>query len=363
MKKITKSILAVIAAASVAALAFGEETADHHGKFYNKISSGIVNIHTDSGETEFAGIKDKASIDVLSGRVDAGITASFTLKQLTDATTDPSNPYNYFSLGNGSVDGFNLEDWYLEFRPLKNPNFFTIGFHDSIYFAGSYLPIAGANYANGNFGSDVVFVLRPIQGIRIAAGFDLTSLFGYKQDVDNQYPVLNFGADWTYGNLFSVGLAVRNPINASGTNDMGVGIGATFNATKDIAFSVGYSFNDADGIADIKGENLLTVGATANVAIVALSADFAAALPAEKVTSDREVYFAFDADATINEKVDAGLTFCSWIDTDSDSTNMFEITPYANFGLKNHTLGVAVDFLVEGEALTISFPVYWKVSF
>jgi hypothetical protein len=362
MNKIAKRVISVMAAVSITALAFSAENTDHHGKFYNKISSGIVNIDTDTGATTFAGMKDKVFIDVLSGRVDAGITASFTLKSLS-ALDASNNEYKYLSLGNGDVDGFTLEDWYLEFRPLKNPDIFTIGFHDVINFAGSYLPIADANFSNGNFGSDVVFVLRPIKGVRIAAGFDLTSFFGFKTDVPNQYPVFNMGADWTYADRFSVGLAIRNPINAAGNNDMGFGLGLTFNPLKNLGLSLGYSYNDEDGIADLNAANLLTFGATASASILSFAFDFAAALPVNEASSDDEIYLAFDTDAAFTDSFDAGLTLCAWFDADKDSTNQFEITPYANYAVKNHKFGAAVDVLIAGKSAVISFPVYWKVSF
>lgn len=57
MNKIAKRVISVMAAVSITALAFSAENTDHHGKFYNKISSGIVNIDTDTGATTFAGIE------------------------------------------------------------------------------------------------------------------------------------------------------------------------------------------------------------------------------------------------------------------------------------------------------------------
>lgn len=362
MKKTLKTIL-FLAATFAAGMAFAQEAGpapDHHGHFSNKLSSDIVNVNINSGDVTFAGFKNKASVDVLSGRVDVGITASFTFKEITGSTGD----YTYYSLGNGSVGGFTLDDWYIEFRPLKNPNFFTIGFHDTINIAGSYLPVEDDNFANGNMGSDVVAVLRPIQGVRIAAGFDLDSYFGCKEDLVNQYPVLNLGMDWTYGDLFSIGFALRNPINAQGdNNDLGFGAGATFRATENLKFYAGYSFNDPNGIANLEGQNLITFAATANVSLVSFAADFAAALPAEESKGSNEIYLALDADASVTKKLDTGLTARVWLDTNDDAENIYEINPYVNLSLKPYQLGAGLNFIITESTATVSFPVYCKVSF
>lgn len=68
-----KKIFAIVCAAFVASAAFAIDGVKVSYK--NKLSSDIVNITTgDDGETSFAGIKDKSSVDFKSEKVDAGIT-------------------------------------------------------------------------------------------------------------------------------------------------------------------------------------------------------------------------------------------------------------------------------------------------
>lgn len=347
-----KSLIAVAAIAAVANMAFAQDMADHHGTFSNKVSSDIVNLDVNAGTATFAGISDQASIEVLSGSVDAGITATFSL-QMVDFVNADSSTVPYLNLGNGTVDGFTLDDWYLEFRPVQK---LTVGIHDAITATGASLPVAGGIGA-GNIGSEFVFVIRPIGGLRIAAGFDFDSPFWINSDeATDQLPLLNLGVDWVAGK-YAVGAAIRNPLNYE---NLSAGVYGAYMGVANLTVKGGYTFGYAGDFAGVAGDHIVMVGASYKAGIVNLALDFAGAF-----VPNAQFYVGTNVNANITDAFNAGITVKAnlYPATDSDPF-LYGITinPSVSYSLKKHSFGAGVNVVINDAGCTMGFPVYWKYS-
>lgn len=332
MKKLM--IAAVMAIAAVSA--FAQQATGKGPDFKNRTSTGIVKIDTTNNTTEFAGLYNNTSVELLSGKVDCGIDATFGLIkpiakpiQFTDMT---------------------INDWYIEFRPFEK---FTFALNDRIYTHGSYLPVLGTNIDNGNIGSDIVVVWRPIQGMRIGFGYDIPSFFGQDNDGNEAHPVFNFGADYTYGNKFSVGFSIRDLIN-----NIGVGIYGEVLAVDNLYVTYGYAYNN--GSADyygVSGTHLISLGTTYKYKKATFGLDFLT----NCVNTGADFYIGANTKVAATDAVTVGLKFQTAIDADDSNENKYEINADVSYAAKAWGCGAGVDVEL-GKATVISFPVYFEFS-
>lgn len=331
-----KKTLLAFAVMAVATLGFADEA---KVSFYNKVSSDIVGITIPKdGETtaEFAGIKDTVKAEFTSDKVDAAVKMSFKFK--TQENSDDSVYAGLF--------GLSVDDYYLEFRPV---DMFTVGWHDTISTDGSYLPIEDDNLSNGNLGSDFVGVIRPIKGLRIAAGLDFDSLFGKKDDDSNKGPKLNFGADYT-AEAFSVGATLRNPIN-----NLGFGVYGSLSAVENLWADAGFSYNDS--FKDVSG-NILSLGATYDVGICSLAFDFATNFGNEDSVED--LYVGLSAGFGVTDALTLTATTQAQFDFNTSDSQDVLVEGSAEYVVGNNTFSAAVDVEFTAAATAVSFPVYWK---
>ncbi|MBQ2552737.1 MAG: hypothetical protein II563_07840 [Treponema sp.] len=241
------------AVAAVAALVLGTSAAFAEVSFTNKVKSGIVDItFLEKGkgvDVFFSGISERIEAEYTSDKFSFGADGELTL----DAQPGPQYIYPDASFTEAyrfmDLKWTDL-DFYLEFRPW---NFLTIFLSDEIYTPGSYLPVVGFNMGSGNLGSDFGVLVTPINGLRIAAGLDVISYFGgdAKNDKDvwihtpisEALPKLNIGVDYTYKNMWSVGLVARNILNWTPYKDASIGLFGSFTGVEGWAFYSGLMFN------------------------------------------------------------------------------------------------------------------------
>ncbi len=331
-----KKTLLAFAVMAVATLGFADEA---EVSFYNKVSSDIVSVSIPKeGDTsgDFAGIKDKVKAEFTSEKVDAAVELSFSFN--TKTNTDDSVYAGLF--------GLSVDDYYVEFRPV---DIFTVGWHDTISTDGSYLPIEDGNLSNGNLGSDFVGVLRPIKDFRIAAGVDFDSFFGKKDDDSNKGPNLNFGADYTT-EAFSVGAALRNPIN-----NLGFGVYGSLSAVENLWADAGFSYNDS--FKEVSG-NILSLGATYDVGICSLAFDFATNFGNEDSAED--LYVGLSAGFGVTDALTLTATTQAQFDFNTSDSQDILVEGAAEYVVGKNTFSAAVDVEFTATATTVSFPVYWK---
>ena len=336
-----KKIFAIVCAAFVASAAFAIDGVKVSYK--NKLSSDIVNITTgDDGETSFAGIKDKSSVDFKSEKVDAGITVIVSAGKS----------------GDKFVQSTSVDDWFIEFRPI---NILTLGISDLIYTNGSYLPIKDDNIANGNLGSDYVMVLRPISGLRIAAGIDNPVILAENSKLD-----LNFGVDYT-ADIFSLGATFRNV-----ANDFGFGAYASFTGLKAFEFTAGYTYNAEDTFCDVGG-NIFNLGVSFGKDALSVAADLVTNFGAdENDYASLDLYTGLSVGYDITDSFGASATVTYKTEFDENIVNnIVSVEPDVTFAInKNNEIGAGVNFTFEIKGVkdstntttSISFPVYWKFS-
>lgn len=336
-----KKIFAIACVAFLASTAFAIDGVNVSYK--NKLSSDIVNITTgEDGETNLAEIKDKSSVDFKSEKVDAGITV------IVSASKDEKN----------FTQSTKVDDWFIEFRPI---NILTLGISDLIYTNGSYLPIEDDNIANGNLSSDYVMVLRPISGLRIAAGIDNPVIFAENSKLD-----LNFGLDYT-AEFFSLGATFRNV-----ANDFGFGAYASFSGLKSFEFTAGYTYKTEDSFCNVGG-NIFNLGVSFGKNALSVAADLVTNFGADENALDSlDLYtgLAVGFDVTKSFTASATFTFATEFD-EKFVNNIISVEPDVTFTInKNNEIGAGINFTFATKGIkdntntetTISFPVYWTFS-
>jgi hypothetical protein len=331
-----KKTLLAFAVMAAATLGFADEA---KVSFNNKVSSDIVGITIPKeGDTtaEFAGIKDTVKAEFTSEKVDAAVKLTFTFNT---ATNSDDSVY-------AGLFGYTINDYYIEFRPV---DMFTIGWHDTISTDGSYLPIEDDNLSNGNLGSDFVGVIRPIEGLRIAAGLDFDSLFGKKDDDSNKGPKINIGADYV-ADGFSLGVTLRNPIN-----NIGYGAFASLSAVENLWADIGFSYNDS--FKDVSG-NLLSLGATYDVGICSLAFDFVTNFGKEESAED--LYVGLSAGFGVTDALTLGAMTQAEFDFNTSDSQDVLVEASAEYVVGKNTFSAAVDVEFTATATAVSFPVYWK---
>jgi len=329
-------IAALLTAASLTAALFA---ADVEFSGSNELSTEIVAITTgDNGGAEFTGIENATAVEFTSERFDAALDISLFFG-LESATKANGEEYKFAGL-----TGYEFNDYYIEFRPVS---ILTLGFHDSISTAGSYLPVADGNLSNGNIGSDFVLVLRPIEGLRIAAGMDLNSYFGKEETK----PTLNFGLDYAFAEMFTFGVSARNVID-----DFAFGAFISFTGLEGLVLNAGYSMKD-EGVADVTG-NLFALGASYELDALSLAFDFASNFGADGA----DLYTALCAGYSINDAMNVSLAASFVTDFDDSDAKVITIAPnlaYTN-GNNEFNFGACVEI---ASATKITFPVSWKYNF
>ncbi|MBO4318842.1 MAG: hypothetical protein J5857_00015 [Treponema sp.] len=242
--KFTKKGVAVMAAA----LALSASVAFADVSFTNTVSTGIVEIIPGvSPMMDFAGISERIEADYTSEKFDFGAQAELTLDnqpgfQLVYSNAD--SVWDFMDLKWTDLD------FYLEFRPWSWLTFFL---SDDIYTPGSYLPVVGFNMGSGNLGSDIGVMWKPFNGLRATIGLDVISYFGGDPDTDNDVwlgtpitgslPKINIGADYTYKNMWSVGLVGRNILNWGTPKEASIGLFGSYTGIEGWAFYSGLMFN------------------------------------------------------------------------------------------------------------------------
>ena len=242
--KFTKKGVAVMAAA----LALSASVAFADVSFTNTVSTGIVEIIPGvSPMMDFAGISERIEADYTSEKFDFGAQAELTLDN------QPGFQLVY-SQADSVWDFMDLKwtdlDFYLEFRPWSWLTFFL---SDDIYTPGSYLPVVAFNMGSGNLGSDIGVMWKPFNGLRATIGLDVISYFGGDPDTDNDVwlgtpitgslPKINIGADYTYKNMWSVGLVGRNILNWGTPKEASIGLFGSYTGIEGWAFYSGLMFN------------------------------------------------------------------------------------------------------------------------
>lgn len=262
-----KKVLAVLLATTVCSFS----SAEFSYRFYNKLSSDVITIrhvdrdylgsnldfksdkHHSYTDADFLGVQNKVYAEIKTDKTDAMVKATIGFKDQND-----DNDYGF------KWDGY-VDDWYVEYRPW---NFITLGFHDSIYMNGSYLPIYDDNLYSGNIGSEgFTFVYSPsvLNGaLRIAATAPFTAktdwLYADKDD-DDKTPVDDDTFDMGIGAIYSVEYfevgATFQDIFDNDERRFGVYLDfpTLFGLAKEISVGGGYAHSEGNSVYDFDGSN------------------------------------------------------------------------------------------------------------
>ncbi len=380
-------------------------------RFYNKLYSDTMNIrHVDSDylgideinfkgkdesytDCEFFGIYNKVYAEFKTDKTDAMVKA-------TIGFDDWSGDSDYGFRWTGYVD-----DWFVEYRPW---DFVTLGFHDSIYMDGSYLPIYDDNLYSGNIGSEgFTLVYRPSMldyALRIAATvpFTITENWVHADEDDDNIEVyddkfnLGLGAIYT-DEYFQVGANLQdvfdNDERRFGTY---VNFPSLFGLCKELTVGGGYSYSKGGAVYDfnrsttfddytyfggVNGKNLFSSYFTYNGKFV---------VNGEIVWNfnNDDVHFYYDSAKGDIDMIEFGWNLYTaasvkfWITkilsaevvgklvADTSSSNGYDLDNiYAgefklNIDLTQHSeveAGASVDYF-DGN-YKICFPCYWKYTF
>ena len=335
MIKSKKLVIAGALCAFTAALSFAQEVS-----FENKLSSEIVNINIsdDDTETSFAGFENETSAEYSSDNLDFGLTLKFNLAQEEDD-----------SISIGSEDF--IDDYFIEFRPI---DLLGIGFHRGYSVAGSYLPCLDGEIEAANIGSDFGLFVRPIEGLVISGGVDFISYLGK----DDTKPLVNFGAEYTVGEMLAFGAAFRN----IASDDRTIGAYASFTGVEGLTLNAGYTYQGAIEDFNISG-NLINAAVMFNKDAIDIFADAVFAVGGDEDDSN-ELYTAANVSYQITDAFSAGLNGCFTNDFDNDDSWCIGINPKASYMINEHnTVGGGLYVNIMKETKNISFPVFWKYVF
>lgn len=339
-----KKIFAVaVAAASLSCAAFAQE-AESSLTFANEVSSDIVTITSAGGNTSagFAGITEKMSAEYKSEKVDFSVDLRVKLDDDKNAENKTVITFTH--------DADHWVDGYIEFRPIP---ILTIFMKDGINTPGAYLPVEDDNISAGNIGSFFGVCLRPIDGLRIAAGLD-DSIFGGNVNV-------NTGADYEIANIGAVGFAVRG-INAK----LSVGGFFSLTAVENLKVNLGYSWYKNGGeFKAVKGNNLINLGVSYGINALSLGFDFVTNLM-PKTDLVQDIYTGLNVGYNITEAFNLGLTAQFQFDVVSNTDNGkahadIHVKPSASYTVGHNSFSFGVDMNFN-DATTIAFPVSWKWS-
>ena len=270
--------------------------------------------------------------------LDFGLTLKFNLAQEEDD-----------SISIGSEDF--IDDYFIEFRPI---DLLGIGFHRGYSVAGSYLPCLDGEIEAANIGSDFGLFVRPIEGLVISGGVDFISYLGK----DDTKPLVNFGAEYTVGEMLAFGAAFRN----IASDDRTIGAYASFTGVEGLTLNAGYTYQGAIEDFNISG-NLINAAVMFNKDAIGIYVDAVYAVGGDEDDSN-ELYTAADVSYQITDAFSAGLYGCFTNDFDNDDSWCIGINPKASYMINEHnTVGGGLYVNIMKEAKNISFPVFWKYVF
>lgn len=335
MIKSKKLVITAALCAFTAAISFAQDVT-----FENKLSSGIVNINItdDKTDTNFAGIKDEAKAEYSSEQLDLGV------KLIIDVNKGDDN-----SLVIGS-EGF-VDDYFIEFRPIK---YLGIGFHKGYSVAGSYLPCLEKEIDASNIGSDFGVFVYPIDGLVISGGVDFISYL-FKE---NTRPLVNFGAEYSFAEKLTFGVAFRNIASEERT----FGAYASFTGLEGLTLNAGFTYNGSIENYNISG-NLINAAVMYNNGKIGIYADAVVAVGGEKDDAN-ELYTAVNACYFITDSFFVGLYGNFTNDFDNEDKWSIGISPSAGYMInQRNTVGASVFVNFMKTMKSISFPVYWKYVF
>ena len=335
MIKSKKLVITAALCAFTAAFSFAQEVS-----FENKLSSEIVNINIsdDDTETSFAGFENETSAEYSSDNLDFGLTLKFNLAQEEDD-----------SISIGSEDF--IDDYFIEFRPI---DLLGIGFHRGYSVAGSYLPCLDGEIEAANIGSDFGLFVRPIEGLVISGGIDFISYLGK----DDTKPLVNFGAEYTVGEMLAFGAAFRN----IASDDRTIGAYASFTGVEGLTLNAGFTHNGEIEDFNIAG-NLINAAVMFNKDAIGIYVDAVYAVGGDEDDSN-ELYTAANVSYQITDAFSASLYGCFTNDFDNDDSWCIGINPNASYMINEHnTVGGGLYVNIMKETKNISFPVFWKYVF
>ncbi|MCR4822673.1 MAG: hypothetical protein K5873_07365 [Treponema sp.] len=371
MKKII-STLAVLA--SVVTLASADVKLSFTNKLYMEDPFVEHNEAEDKTETDFPGLINRMTTEVLSERVDAMIKADVKLD-------DNDNDHYYL---NGRV-----KDWYLEFRPI---DMLTLSLHTGIFAEGSYLPIYDDNVNAANIGSDGFTVtLRPIEGLR----FGFSAPFGFEDYSDetrnyfngdkdaNEANPFDFRLGAIYGQeLFEVGLAIQD-VADNDQRQIGayINLPTLFGVSEKLTVGAGFAHSeeykttvgDGDTVSlghlsgDVTYKNLLSAYATMGFDKFSLSAESSFNLADDDSAASYDLYAAANITFALTEELAAGFTgkILSDISSKGDTSKsiLFGAAGVAYTLNERNELGAEFNIAVQDKDWAVAVPVYWQYHF
>ncbi|MBR4385466.1 MAG: transporter [Treponema sp.] len=388
------------AACLFAGLAFAQEK-DYEVSFTNELSTDTITSVKAKGfgaeknsATVFAGIVEKAEAGFESEKLSFSVMGEWTfqpVKTVEDALDDNDVKGNQFILTD--------HDWFIEFRPIKE---LAIGWNDDLFVSGSSLPVWDDDIKAGNYTTNdgIALIARPVEGLSIGVGLD-QSAFGL--DNEDFKPVINLGANYSYQELFAVGVAIRNVAGSTVFDDddneearkLTFGAFASITAVENLVLNVGFTHNDYEGIDfglvdpfemfNILGQNVATLGATYEANGLSLAADVAFNFNGADDTDEEgleafaeadgnryDAYFGLCAEYAITEQITAGLTGLVALDLSSnddvfeDKADLyFAVGPAVKYAFNDHNeFSVGVNFEKAGsDYQAMNIPLSWTYNF
>lgn len=330
-----KKILCAAAALAISASSFAEaafhfaDSEKKSGEFFsNELSSDIFHYfdpeYGDS-HTNFAGLSNEVIAEYVGKKLSLGIDATFSFKK--------SNPWDDDSVYN--IDWSDI-DYYVEYNAA---NSVSVGFHDVMWTAGSWLPVADVHALGGDYGTDgIAAVIRPTGEFTFVAGIDFGNVHGgadWFGDGDrNQDYAVAIGADYS-SKQFSVGGSIHHLITdkenlllgayaSINADSLTVNVGFTHSEQGDVGLGnldyldSDYYYEKYDGnllasanvdsnnwhVAGIYGENVLTAGLMFGASKFNFGADLAYSFD-----DDDHYYYDFYGAVDFNIPVDKRLGF------------------------------------------------------
>ena len=405
--------------------------------FENKVTSNLFDMYGGGSNFQFAfdGIYDEVSMLVDYNRLYGGIQGKFGLSRLNfDGSTEQWG----LSWVNDAAQMFRYGgyDWFIEYeaRPGK-----TVIFSDDVYTYGSYLPVFNGNLESGNLGSDFGLLLKE-DGLCIGIGVDFglgsrttqtslvsgvsagvssvsgsndavlsklsttgsagdvmvgnTALYSSKKVSDvvfdvnlldlSKLPGFNFGVEYNYEDMFTVGLTARNLLSAVKgftTKFVSGGIGNSESVAASLNFALigienmlltaGFYINDDGVLSDymVVDGTLFSTGFLVSSERMELAADFVCAwistmlLPSKMCNnySGYDTYIALRASYLASEHWKAELIIRGTASLGKGYATFFEANPNLQYVLNEHnSFSVGLDVISTSGYYNICIPCYWS---
>lgn len=338
--------------------------------FANELSSDIATIDKIwDDETNFAGISENASVEFSSEKIDAYLEVEFALG--TGKGNDTSE-----------TDHLNLAwtdlDYWLRFRPL---NMLTLAFHDDLWMDGSYLPLWDDNAPAGGLGSSgFTLMVEPLEGLRVAATVPMDNLddglanFLNGKEADGESKPFDFGlgAEYAFGDLFSVGAKVGDIIDS---DEIYFGVFASVRPFKsdDLIIRAGYGHYEGGGELEeldysenisLAGKNIFNASVEWLVNDFAVAAEIVGDTDIDDDDSTYDLYISAKVAYTFSEHFVAGLGGQCFLDFgETEAKPVFGVEPSFGCAFGNHEFSLAADFAFCDGNLFVKFPVSWVYSF